>query len=159
FPYNQEELVDTYHDVAETPQGNHKAILEEEEEEKLIQEQEIPVSQAMIGIPKEAAKIDQPSILDKMTAYFRQSFYSQPNPKPIGGSRAMDEEVASAPAIGLPEEVQARLEEYYQRSFSHVNPWFESTQATLPIEKAQFHLLALQQNQSSENSQEEDEEA
>jgi DNA polymerase III delta prime subunit len=62
--------------------------------------------------------------------------------------------------IGAPlvqnEKVTENLKKYYQHSFSEVKPWFEDGQA-LPIEKAQFQLLALEQKNNVKDSQQEDE--
>jgi HEAT repeat protein len=55
------------------------------------------------------------------------------------------------------EKVDASLRKHYQNSFSEVKPWFDDSQAPLPIEKAQFQLLALKQKNNLKDSQQEDE--
>jgi HEAT repeat protein len=54
------------------------------------------------------------------------------------------------------EKLVSSLRDHYQKaSFAQVKPWFEDSQTPLPIEKAQFQLLALEQLEQKE-SQEKD---
>jgi ankyrin repeat protein len=117
----------------------------------VAEEKEIPLSQA-VTIPGIAAAV-QPTIDDKTPVFAAMPSTMQPRPRKISAPSYLDEKSDSYLAQSLPEKAQLRLKSYYQRSFFQVKSWFDDDHMALPIEQAQFHLLALEKKETPENKQ------